>query len=70
MAKLTRDAARDILARCHANVRHDFHSLHSDVVHALLREADAVGYRQPKNANGSRARYFHARLVRAAERKD
>jgi hypothetical protein len=26
--------------------------------------ADAVGYRKPKNANGSRGRYFFARLQR------
>ncbi len=70
MAKLTRDAAREILRRCGATVKHDFHHLRSDVIEALLREADAVGYRRPKNANGSRARYFHARLVRAAERKE
>jgi hypothetical protein len=34
----------------------DFHALTSDEVEAVLRAAEAAGYRKPKNANGSRAR--------------
>ena len=42
----------------------DFHELSSDQVERLLEEARRVGYRKPKNANGSTARYFYARLQR------
>ncbi len=70
MARLTQNAAREILRRCGAAERHDFHALHSDIVARIIAEADAYGYRAPRNANGSRARYFHAHLVRTAERKD
>lgn len=44
----------------------DFHQLTSSQVDQLLEEADRVRYRKPKNANGSRARYFHALLQRRA----
>lgn len=48
----------------------DFHALPSAVVGRILDAADACGYRRPKNANGSRARYFHAALQRAKRRGD
>lgn len=44
----------------------DFHALSVDQVQRVLDAADAHGYRAPKNANGSRARYFHAYLRRVA----
>ena len=47
----------------------DFFALSNDVVHRILQAADQQKYRQPKNANGSRARYFHARLVRGFNQK-
>lgn len=43
-----------------------FHALPSDVVLRIADAARAYGYREPKNANGSRARYFYAYLTRAA----
>lgn len=70
MARLDRSAAWDILARAHVPLAHNFHALRSEQVEALLSEADAYGYRAPKNANGSRARYFHAYVVRAAEKAE
>lgn len=66
---MDRAQARDTLARCGAPLDVDFHALSSDVVERLNAEADAVKYRKPRNANGSRARYFHARLIRAASRE-
>lgn len=42
----------------------DFHTLGSDTVLKLVDVAKAVGYRRPKNANGSTARYFFAYLAR------
>ena len=62
-----RDAA-SILSRC--NARGNFHALPASVVESLLDEADRVKYRRPKNANGSRARYFHAYLTRRANGTD
>ena len=44
----------------------DFHALSSSVVDKIIAAADAARYRKPKDANGSRARYFHAMLVRRA----
>lgn len=42
----------------------DFHTLNSDTVQLLADTARAVGYRAPRNANGSTARYFFAYLAR------
>ena len=47
-----------------------FHSLPSDQVAQVLREADLVKYRKPKTANGSRARYFYEYLARTARKED
>lgn len=59
--------ARTILRNCHADC--DFHALGTEAVDRLLAHADAMKYRKPENANGSRARYFHAYLVRVAARE-
>ena len=42
----------------------DFFTLDSDTVLQLVDVAKAVGYRRPRNANGSTARYFFAYLAR------
>lgn len=68
MARLSPADARAILSRCLHNPLHDFHELRSGEVEALLVEADARRYRKPRNANGSRGRYFHAYLRRIADR--
>ena len=59
--------AREILRRCGVEVGADYHALRSGTVDALLVEADRVRYRKPRNANGSRGRYFHERLQRHAQ---
>jgi len=46
----------------------DFHALRSEQVEGLLHWAKAYGYRKPKNANGSKARYFFAMLQRYANK--
>ncbi len=61
--RLDRSRACDILASTGAG-RGDFHALSSTIVDRLLDEAKRAGYRKPKNANGSRGRYFHAYLSR------
>ena len=43
----------------------DFFTLDSDTVLQLVDVAKAVGYRAPKNRNGSTARYFFAYLARS-----
>lgn len=71
MPRLTPSAALDILHRARVPADSNFHRLNSGDVCALLDEADAMRYRAPRNANGSRARYFHAFLARtAASRKE
>lgn len=46
----------------------DFHVLRSEQVEGLLHWAKAYGYRQPKNASGSKARYFFYMLQRYANK--
>lgn len=58
--------ARVTLAACGVPIGADFHQLSSTQVDLLLIEAKAARYRKPKNANGSRGRYFHAMLQRRA----
>jgi hypothetical protein len=67
---LDRTTARAILQCCGVPLGADFHTLHSNQVESLIAEADRAGYRKPKNANGSRGRYFHAYLTRVAAREE
>lgn len=67
---MTRHEAHAILTVCGIRPDLDFHELSTSAVDALLRQADARKYRKPKNANGSRARYFHARVMRAFRKAD
>ena len=46
----------------------NFHVLRSSKVDELLDVARKYGYQKPKNANGSRGRYFHDYLQRACRR--
>ena len=46
------------------NLTADFHTLDSGTVLQLADVAKAVGYRKPRNANGSTARYFFEYLTR------
>lgn len=58
--------ARLTLANLNIAIGQDFHTLTGGQVDALLAEADRVRYQKPRDANGSRARYFHDRLQRHA----
>lgn len=49
--------------------RADFHTLTGDQVDTVIAEADRARYRQPRNANGSRARYFFYAVQRKYERE-
>lgn len=66
MPRLDKSTALDILARCKVPLGVDFHALASSQVDSIVAEADLFKYRAPRHANGSRARYFHAYLTRAA----
>lgn len=67
---MTKDDAKDIARRYNIVLDVDFHTLTSSAVQRVIDAADERKYRKPKSANGSRARYFHAALVRAASRKE
>lgn len=66
--RLQRFEARGIIAGIGCELNADFHTLDSNQVHRVLMEADQRKYRKPKNANGSRARYFFAYVQRAARK--
>ena len=70
MSKLDRWAALSLATLHHIPLNRDFHSLDSATVESIIAAADSVKYRRPANANGSRARYFHAYLRRLAERDE
>ena len=67
---LTRYEARETLSRYQIPNGVDYHALHSNVVDRVIAAADRHKYRAPKNANGSRSRYFHAYLMRAARKSE
>ncbi len=58
--------ARVILNHADVSLGADFHALTAAQVTVLLTWADAIKYRTPKRASGSRARCWHARLQRLA----
>ena len=68
MARLSNYEAAEILSRCHVDKGGDFHRLRTEQVEDLLAFADMHGYRKPRNANGSRGRYWCAHLQRLAAR--
>jgi hypothetical protein len=49
--------------------RADFHTLSSSQVETLVEIAREQGYRKPKSANGSTARYFFAAVARKLTRE-
>lgn len=67
---MTKDNARALVSDFKIDVSRDFHTLNSSDVESVIAAADSVKYRRPRNANGSRARYFYQALQRAINRKD
>lgn len=65
--KLTNCEALALLKSRGVNMKIDFFALNGDAQREILAVADLAKYKLPKNANGGRARYFHARLERAAK---
>ena len=62
---MTRFEARAILNDCDLLGTEDFFTLPASTVGTLIDHADRLKYRKPKKANGSRGRYFYARVQRA-----
>lgn len=62
---MKRAEAIALAARHEIPLNKDFHTLPASTVDRITAAADERKYRKPKNANGSRARYFHAYLVRS-----
>jgi hypothetical protein len=58
--------ALQVLRSINARPDQDFHTLSASQIEALLIEADRQRYQKPKNANGSRGRYFYALIQRQA----
>lgn len=66
MPRMTKAEATELAARHSIPLDADFFSLSWDTVERVKHAADERKYRAPKDANGSRARYFHEYLRRAA----
>lgn len=65
---MTYSQALEIAQRFNIPLNVDFHALPANTVERIIDAANEHKYRKPKNANGSRARYFHALLVRFTQR--
>jgi len=59
--------AQAVLSGLGIAIGQDFHTLNRSQVDGLLIEANRVRYQKPRQANGSRARYFHDKLQRRAK---
>lgn len=70
MARLDYWQARALASTFGFNPMEDFHAMSTASKEAVIRAADSVKYRAPKNANGSRGRYFAAYVRRVIERGD
>ena len=59
--------AQQELKWCRIPLGEDFHCLTTAQKDALEQAADRVRYQRPRNANGSRLRYYHDLLQRRAK---
>ena len=67
--RITIEEARKLARKAGWNLSEDFHGQGSgSMVSDLLAIATLKGYRKPKNANGSKARYFFAYLQRGKKK--
>jgi hypothetical protein len=67
---MTRLDATNLCHKYHIDVTKDFFTLSPSEVENILQAANEWGYRKPKNANGSRGRYFFSLLQRATTPKN
>jgi hypothetical protein len=66
MPRMTQMEAEQVLTDCDIAGGTDYHKLYGWQIDELKRFADMRRYRKPKNANGSRLRYFYAYVDRVA----
>jgi hypothetical protein len=64
MTTMSRTDATSLATKHHIPLSEDFHTLPASTVDRITSAADEMKYRKPRNANGSRARYFYAYLRR------
>ena len=64
MSRLTKYEAQNLLTLAGIARFTNFYTLSASQVDSLLSLADLVKYRKPRNANGSRGRYFYEYLRR------
>ena len=69
MTRMTYDDARNLCAAFEIirNPLPEWHAIDSDQKDKILKAANEWRYRKPRNANGSRGRYFCEYLRRALE---
>lgn len=65
MNRLDRSTATALATQFHIELGRNFFTLSSSEVGRVLDAADSRKYRKPRNANGSRGRYFYEALNRA-----
>ncbi len=63
-ARKNRCAMKSMLRARGVDFNADYHALGTREVDLILDAAKVAGYRKPKTANGSRARYFFYNLAR------
>ena len=66
---MTRQEATILCKQYQIDTAKEFYTLSSTEIGRVLDAAKLAKYRRPKNANGSKARYFFEALRRAMERK-
>jgi|WetSurMetagenome_2_1015567.scaffolds.fasta_scaffold484970_1 hypothetical protein len=62
--------ARPILCRENIDLAADFYTLPASAACTLVELAQSQGYRRPRGANGSTARYYFAALQRLNRKKE
>ena len=67
--RLTQQIALVIAQANGIDLERDFFTLSENEVDSVIEAANGWQYRKPRNANGSRARYFFAYLQRAANKE-
>ena len=65
---MTNYTATSLATQFRLDLAKDFHTLANAEVCRVLEAADLVKYRKPKNANGSRGRYFFEYLKRVSRK--
>lgn len=65
---MTNYTATSLATQFHLDLTKDFYTLSHAEICRVLEAADLVKYRKPKNANGSRGRYFFEYLKRVSRK--